>query len=198
MWGTGMPYKPGTRPTSPLGECGHPTWRDSKVCRSCYLAARKRETQSCACGAPLSTPRATQCRACWMKAHMAKTSRPACQRCGKLISWQVGHKANPAKLCMPCYGLQRLENRIIVQQRRATATIHDSKKARFGRSMAGPLRELFGPRPCAACGYNRIPCHIHRIVAENGYVLGNVVQVCPNCHGEIHRGLIEPPAPSVP
>ena len=135
-----------------------------------------------------------------MRRHMAKTSRPVCTDCGKLLSWATGRATNGPTRCRPCYHRVRLDNRIVVERQRANgeaATNLDSKKVRQGRHMAGTLRPMLQNLPCAVCGYHRSRCAIHRLVAKDGYVLGNVVQVCPNCHQEIHRGVIGTPAPTI-
>jgi len=50
-----------------------------------------------------------------------------------------------------------------------------------------------GRRPCAVCGYDRIRSHVHRLVRDLGYTMGNMVAVCARCHDEIHYKLIPPP-----
>lgn len=198
-----MPYAPGNRPTAPIGECGHPTYRDSRQCRSCYLAAKKATYVCAACAAPVKTKTSTLCRACWMKQHTATSKRPTCQRCGKLISWQskTGREKEIPKHCRPCFNAIRKENRIVVEYERMrdypTAKDPMQRKVRSALHVGIQLRKLLRPMPCAVCGYDRIPCHVHRLVPRKGYVMGNVVQVCPNCHGEIHRKIIPPPQPTV-
>jgi len=36
--------------------------------------------------------------------------------------------------------------------------------------------------PCDNCGWNEAPCDRHRMIPSYGYVDGNVVILCPNCH----------------
>ena len=42
--------------------------------------------------------------------------------------------------------------------------------------------------PCSRCGWNESYCDRHRLVPALGYVVGNVVSLCPNCHRIEHRG----------
>lgn len=198
-----MPWKNGP-PKVPCPTCGEPMYRRGTQCRPCFRASQPHPT--CAtCGADVSTKTATQCRACWMKDHMAQNSRPKCQKCGVTISWQSGTTASQRKSrapdhCRPCFNAIRKENRIFVLKELREVEnelgIQFSRQDRVAQYQATHFRKLFGRLPCAVCGYNRIACHIHRIVAERGYVLGNVVQVCPNCHGEIHAKLIPAPEPA--
>jgi hypothetical protein len=191
-----MPYKPGTRPSAPLGECGHPTWREGKTCRSCYLAGLRKETRSCACGAPLSTPKATQCRACYMRDHMAQDSRPRCRECQEPISWLAGGKV--PQRCRPCHMAYRatlpkrlcsIEGCDLPHLAQGFCRNHYSAK-NDSRGIRAYLKTL----PCAACGLNDPDTiQIDRAVRDLGYTWGNVVQVCANCHQKITLGKLERP-----
>jgi 5-methylcytosine-specific restriction protein A len=48
---------------------------------------------------------------------------------------------------------------------------------------------------CEICGYNKIPVlHIHHIIEQsNGGsdLASNLIILCPNCHGEVHAGLLD-------
>ena len=195
-----MTYKPGTRPSAPLGECGHPTRRAARICRSCHLAAQRNVDRACECGAILSTPKATQCRACYMRDHMAETSRPTCRDCGKLISWQVGHKQNRAKRCMPCHAAYRktLPKRLCsldgCEQKHWSGGFCNKHHPSAGDSRG--IRNYLIKLPCAVCGVvDPEVIQIDRVIREKGYTWGNVVQVCANCHMKITRGTIERPKP---
>lgn len=179
--------------------CDVPINDGSTLCRTHYLAAKK-PTKTCECGAALSVQRATQCRACWMRDHMAKTSRPKCSVCEKPISWQVGRKGNPAKRCRDCEHKRRHENMIVVLRegmaREDLADADVSRKVRLSRWWAAKFRKLIGNWPCSVCGYDEDQCEIDRIKPELGYVYGNVAQVCGNCHNKITRGKIPHPLPT--
>lgn len=43
-------------------------------------------------------------------------------------------------------------------------------------------RESFDNRQCQKCGWDESFCDRHRINPEIGYVEGNVLILCPNCH----------------
>lgn len=200
-----MPYAPGNRPAAPLGECGHPTYRSSRLCRSCFLA-QERAKYTCTepgCSNPVSTKTTKLCRDCWMKHHTETSKRPTCKKCGVAISWQsgTGNGSKRPDHCRPCFNAIRKENRIVVEWDRMrdypAAVDPMEKKVRTARHIGQVLRKILQPMPCAVCGYNRIPCHVHRLVPQKGYVIGNVVQVCPNCHGEIHKKVIPPPPPTL-
>lgn len=47
---------------------------------------------------------------------------------------------------------------------------------------------LVSKMPCSRCGWNESYCDRHRLIPELGYVKGNVVPLCPNCHRVEHRG----------
>ena len=51
------------------------------------------------------------------------------------------------------------------------------------------------PQSCQVCGYSKLTSHKHRLVPSLGYVVGNVVFLCANCHRELHAGLIPAPPP---
>lgn len=198
-----MPYAPGNRPAAPVGECGHPTYRTSRQCRSCYLAQERAKRTCKGCGEVLSNQAARHCRPCWMKQHTATSKRPTCQKCGVLISWQsgTGKGSKRPDHCRPCFNEIRKDNRIVVEYERMrdypAAKDPMEYKVRTARHIGNQLKKILRKMPCAVCAYQRIPCHVHRLVPQKGYVMGNVVQVCPNCHGEIHAKVIPPPPPTI-
>lgn len=185
--------------------CGIAVFDGATLCRAHYLAAKKPKNL-CACGAELSTRKAVKCRDCWMRDHMAKTSRPTCTVCGKPISWAIGRRDAAGKRLVPercrdCEKDRRRANRVVVLREGMTRDLADdldvSRWIRLSRGDATPFRKLIGDWPCAVCGYDEDRCEIDRIVPDLGYVYGNVAQVCGNCHNKITRGKIPHPPPTV-
>lgn len=43
---------------------------------------------------------------------------------------------------------------------------------------------------CELCGWDKGPCDRHRKIPEDGYVIGNVVILCPNCHRLVSMNLL--------
>lgn len=69
-------------------------------------------------------------------------------------------------------------------------------KGRPQRIWAGQvLRRTVRTMSCQACGYSDTVVDVHRLVPADGYTLGNVVAVCPNCHRKIHLAGAAPPPP---
>jgi len=171
-------------PTTTCPDCGNAMDARSKRCRDCFRGT----LPTCRdCGKQLGRDGQKQCRPCWMAEHTAKSSRPTCTDCGKRISWL-------AKRCWEHEMQYRSSKSIRVQQELMRAVRSDlknpnSRKNRLRRWNAIPLRRLLGPKPCASCGYDKLPSRVHRLDPEKGYVLGNVVQVCPRCHDEVHAKL---------
>lgn len=198
-----MPWKNGP-PKVACPTCGEPMYRRGTQCRACYLASQPKPTCE-RCGAAVSGKESKLCRPCWMAEHTSKDSRPRCKRCGVVISRYSGTGAGRATSkqpdhCRPCFNAIRKENRIVVEYERMrsypAAKDPTEYTVRQARHLGYQLRKMLQPMPCAVCGYNRIPCHVHRLVPQKGYVMGNVVQVCPNCHGEIHKGITPSPEPT--
>lgn len=44
---------------------------------------------------------------------------------------------------------------------------------------------------CSRCGWDKGPCDRHRKIKELGYIEGNVVILCPNCHRLESLGIID-------
>jgi hypothetical protein len=179
--------------------CGGSIRSPRKMCRPCWLAQAKR-VHCLDCGKEIGRDGQQRCRPCWMVRHTAHTSRPVCCDCGKLISWQVGRRGNPARRCWDCELERRKANRIVVLREKAARTDQehpDNRHNRHQRSQAIPFRKLLGPWPCALCGYHLLPSRVHRINARLGYIVGNVVQVCSRCHDEIHAGILPTPSPNL-
>src|SRR3989304_1430546 len=133
----------------------------SARCRVCFRG----KLPTCVdCGKQLGRDGQKQCRPCWMKQHMAKTSRPRCIDCGKSFSWMVGRPGarQRPKRCWECEVKRRRRERIIVQQERQRAVRGDLRNAetktnRHRRWNAIPLRRLLSPLPCAVCAYEKLP-----------------------------------------
>jgi hypothetical protein len=51
-----------------------------------------------------------------------------------------------------------------------------------------PARFYVGLSACQLCGFSEITSHVHRIVAQGPYTLGNMVALCATCHELVHRG----------
>jgi predicted HNH restriction endonuclease len=49
------------------------------------------------------------------------------------------------------------------------------------------FRARVGETPCQLCGFDEIHSHVHRIVAQGPYTLGNMVALCATCHELVHR-----------
>ncbi len=109
-----------------------------------------------------------RCRWC-LNAHRRNQPRPHCTATG------CNRPTRARGLCKSHYEVQRVRG----EERWLTKT----------------LREQFQKLPCQLCGYNQTSSHAHRLIPKDGYVEGNVVALCPNCHQEVHRGLVEPPSP---
>ena len=50
-----------------------------------------------------------------------------------------------------------------------------------GRVMSAKVYNL-SSKPCAKCGWSESFVDRHRLDKEKGYVDGNVIPLCPNCH----------------
>ena len=64
--------------------------------------------------------------------------------------------------------------------------------SRFSLYSPQGLRSLLGDS-CSLCGYNRLRPHLHRLAPAKGYILGNLVPLCANCHREVHAGVMTIP-----
>lgn len=174
--------------------CNVAIFDGATLCRAHYLAAKAIALPTCACGATLSTKKAEQCRNCWMRDHMAKTSRPTCRDCKEPISWQVGHKGNPAARCMACHANYRrslpkkgcsIEGCEGAHKARGLCKNHYmSVNIRERRPWSG-AKSYVATLPCCICGYDRMRSHVHRLKHQGGYEWGNCIPVCQRCHDEI-------------
>lgn len=178
--------------------CDIPIHDGGTLCRAHYIAAKKPQ-KTCECGNPLSTPRAKQCRECWMRDHTAQDSRPRCKTCQTAISWTSSGKRTTA-YCKPCYAAYRkslpkrlcsLEGCVRRHWSRGFCNQHYP-----GAGGSRAIRNYLAKLPCAVCGLDDPEViQIDRVIRERGYTWGNVVQVCANCHMKITRGTIQRPPP---
>ena len=67
-------------------------------------------------------------------------------------------------------------------------------RVRNGKPPQGKRREArFPNKECSLCSWKG-PCDRHRIKrvsSGTGYVRGNVLILCPNCHRLLHQGLLQ-------
>lgn len=45
-------------------------------------------------------------------------------------------------------------------------------------------------KKCSVCGWNKAGCDRHRIDPKRGYLVENVISLCPNCHRLVGLGLL--------
>ena len=62
---------------------------------------------------------------------------------------------------------------------------HNKRGRKMEKAVLGVSKQ-----PCSRCGWNASYCDRHRLVPSVGYVEGNVIPLCPNCHRVEHRGMI--------
>lgn len=57
-------------------------------------------------------------------------------------------------------------------------------RLRYGTQNRTPFnyRKEFVNDKCSRCGWNKSYCDRHRIDPAKGYIEGNVIILCPNCH----------------
>ena len=90
--------------------------------------------------------------------------RPSCKICGNPNGWNRG-QGRYVDLCAKHY--------------RKKYNIPHEPKDRFKRK--------FDNTTCCICGWNKAPCDRHKLDRKIGYLKGNVIVVCPNCHRMIHQ-----------
>jgi hypothetical protein len=162
------------------------------------------------CGGAVRTKHSVRCRACWMKRHMAKTSRPTCQVCGKQISWVAGRRTERhiPKRCRDCYIKELKANpprlRTVGCSVEGCPNKHKAhglcrthyNLAQFrGRRPWTGVKRYVATLPCCICGYAKMRSHVHRLGHVGGYDWGRVIPVCQRCHDEIISKITpEPPA----
>jgi len=93
-----------------------------------------------------------------------------CRDCGK----EIDHRS---LRCGSCACKERFQD----------PTRHPSSKdfRKVGKQVC-----LMSTNKCVICGWTG-PCDKHRLEKKNGYIVLNVVSLCPNCHRLLHRGLLE-------
>lgn len=189
--------------------CGGPMPKYSKAvqCRACWKArgARPKAQRTCAkCGTPLSlyiSPAHTLCKPC------RTNPIPTCVDCGKNLQ-----RNSKSIHCWECYSERRIR---VKEKKRCTIegclNPHTAKglcaihyeRMRVTRSRGGKHIDTHGriwvaQQPCQLCGYNRLRSHVHRLIAQGDYVVGNMIALCSRCHDEVHRGLTPCPQPLGP
>lgn len=175
-----MPWK-GPVPKIPCPKCGSPMYRRGTMCRQCYRSQVPKSVCP-KCGGPMPQKYAERCWACYMKERTENRSQPTCIECGTLISWQVGtgkNKSRPSR-CWDCEVKRRHDLRV------SPRTIGDNRS----RHKPAWMKRILHETPCMRCGWDRAARDKHRPDPTKGYIQGNVVVLCPNCHREAHAGLI--------
>ena len=191
----------------PCATCGKPLPKYTKAtqCRDCWKARGAQPQRLCEkCGEPMNRytlATQTMCRTC------RTAPIPMCLTCGKPLN--RGSKSN---YCWECY----TESRTKVTEKKLCSfkgcenphaakglcamhyELSRRKETRQGQHIDGSARTWVAQQPCQVCGYDRMRSHVHRIIAQGNYVLGNMVAVCARCHDEIHRGLTPCPEATIP
>jgi hypothetical protein len=152
----------------------------AKLCRVCWRAERSDNRPSCSvCGKPLALYHGgSVCRACLLQ--QSDESWPHCLDCGKKLS----HRG--ATRCGPCYRKRQ----------------HEIALAGGNRNLfnSQSVRRLLKGVPCMVCGV--VKAHeslyeIHKVDPPKGYVRGNVLKACLDCHKLHHRHLLAMPDTSI-
>lgn len=102
---------------------------------------------------------------------------PGCNNLGVGLSGK--QKGKRKKLCAK-------HHRLKYGMRKRTGWISGRKKV-----FRDPIIDDVSKMPCSRCGWNESYCDRHRLVPKLGYVGGNVVSLCPNCHRIEHRGKLK-------
>ena len=149
--------------------CGGSKSRVGNICQQCSITKRKKIQVTCQCGTLLPlTNRSGRCWNCAIKARNIRVYGEHSSVCG------VEGCEEPFFALGMCYAHYR-----------------SIKRAGKQRSIAEKVRKL----PCGVCGYSKLPSNAHRLDGHVGYIFGNMVPLCLNCHREVHKGMIQPPDP---
>lgn len=81
-----------------------------------------------------------------------------------------------------CSGLGRNKGYNVKNERIWGAYCTRCHKGGKENKFAQYSKERFKNDKCERCGWNEHKCDRHRKIPELGYVDGNVVILCPNCH----------------
>ena len=197
--------------TTSIGECGHPISLGAKVCRTCWLKARRKEPKRCLdCGTFLNKGKhgglslSTRCWPCHRK--WVRNIHP-CPQCGKPRPRLKGSESI-GQLCRECWHNRPRKERICQipdcgQKHQAKGLCLKHYKIILwspkGRARS-PMRNATPHQrarlePCAACGFKHpeLSSHAHRIVPNQGYTEGNLVPLCARCHELVTKDLIPLP-----
>lgn len=171
-------------------------------CRECWKNRGRQPVRVCiSCGKPMNrytNPLLDRCKEC--RAPQPKV----CVDCGKLLT---RHSQSPR--CWDCHTERR---QVVASQKVCTiegctnkhmakglCAIHYERmrvtKSRGGKHIDSVSRIWVAQQPCQLCGYARMRSHVHRVIAQGDYVLGNMIALCARCHDEVHRGLTPCPEP---
>lgn len=64
------------------------------------------------------------------------------------------------------------------------------RKYRQDKDFPMAIAHKFPNNKCSVCEWDKAPCDRHKLEPEKGYVEGNVVILCPNCHRLAGMGLL--------
>jgi len=177
----------------PCPTCGKPlSNRRCKQCRDCWMAERSPRPHCSECGVRLASGTRKTTQRCW--ACHSKGATDMCVDCGA----RLPKGSHDRKRCWPCHLRLRQAAEIQVCTRPGCGRAHRAKglcmlhylaeRRRINGVTADRYRARVGQSPCQLCGFDEITSHVHRIVAQGPYTLGNMVALCATCHELVHRG----------
>ena len=179
------------KPVPTCTQCGSSVSnRRTKLCRSCWAMRDGGPPHCQECGQRLRRTGARLCWSCW-----AKRGHPLCEDCGATLPGA----GRSRKRCWSCWMKYRKSRERRVCSFPGCNRPHQAKGFCIGHYLRErrrveaprvdrPARALVGLSPCQLCGFNEITSHVHRIVAQGPYTLGNMVALCATCHELVHRG----------
>ena len=181
--------------------CGTATAPGFDRCRACYGRARINPAASMICP-KCSGKKSRYSATCLTCRNLGRVVIKICSDCGANLP-----KQSRSGRCMKCAMAQRTirmhgrpapESCTVVGCTRpffALGVCHQHyinlRRAGNLRSIANRVRAL----PCGLCGYHKLPSNAHRLDGLVGYIYGNMVPLCLNCHREVHAGIATPPDP---
>lgn len=178
-------------------DCGAPCTRIR--CKSCAIGYRKAQRGIClvpGCGQPHQAK--GYCKVHWRLFTHPDQPLGRCVDCGQPCWSRSGR-------CRPCQDAYRRSQHPIcsvpgcerlVRARGLCKSHYEAQRTRpEKRWLTRTTRQQVAEKPCQLCGYSRTTSHVHRVVPERGYVEGNVVPLCSNCHREVHAGITPCPEP---
>ena len=177
----------------------------SNLCFECYQLDRSERRAELGCAvSECPDPHAAKgfCKSHYMSVHQSRqTKYHTCADCGEPCVSLSGR-------CRPCrdaFNRGRERDQCIrdgcddpIVARGLCKSHYEGQRTKggpwriwAGRVLRGSVRKM----PCQSCGYADTVVDVHRLIPATGYVLGNIVAVCPNCHRKIHLAGATPPAP---